>query len=192
LTSYDYDETISVLVGPEKVKFTAHRDVLSDRSQYFNTACSQRWLEGQQKVVPLPEFEPETFQMYMDLTYNRLVYPETSRALPLVKFYVLVDYLDDVKARNRTMELLLCRMRCPSPETVAFLWDHTAQGSLLRQWAVDAVSAILEVDKFARMVGSYPAEFVQQIAVNAYRFANIPYPSEGLVRYLDADVEDEE
>lgn len=73
-TSYNYDETISILVGPEKAKFTAHKDVLSARSQYFNTACSERWLEGQQKTVPLPEHERETFQMYMDLIYNRLVY----------------------------------------------------------------------------------------------------------------------
>ena len=62
----------------------------------------------------------------------------------------------------------------------------------MRKWAVDTVSANMELDEFARMVGSYPAEFVQQIAVKASRFAVIPYPSEGLQRYLEVEVEDEE
>ena len=130
--------------------------------------------------------------MYMDLTYNRLVYHDTFPSLPLVKFYVLVDYLGDFRALNKTLRLLLFRTRCPSPETIGFLWDHTAQESLFRKWAVDTVSANMELDEFARMVGSYPAEFVQQIAVKASRFAVIPYPSEGLQRYLEVEVEDEE
>ena len=131
--------------------------------------------------------------MYMDLTYDRFVYLETSPILPLVKFYVLVDYLQDVRARNKALRLLILRRRCPSPETVGFLWEHTAQGSLLRQWAVDAVSAKLGVDKFARAVGSYPAEFVQQVAVTglSMRYAIIPYPSAGLQGFLEAEVEDE-
>lgn len=55
--------------------------------------------------------------MYMDLTYNRLVYDTESSSLPLVKFYVLANYLADVKARNKAMRLLLMQRRPPSSDT---------------------------------------------------------------------------
>lgn len=193
-TSYDYDEVISVVVGLEKAKFSAPRDVVCGRSRFFHKSCSLRWREGQEKVVPLPDCEPETFQMYMDTTYNRLVYDIDSSSLPLVKLHVLADYLVDVKARHRAMRLLLNQRRYPSPETADFLWENTSRGSLLRQWAVDAVAAKLGIDRFARLIGSYPAEFVQQIALKMYGHASavIPYPSPGLRGYLEAEVRDED
>jgi hypothetical protein len=191
-TSYDYDETISVLVGPEKAKFTVHRDVVCARSRFFNTACSSRWLEGQEKVVPLSEFEPESFQMYMDLTYSRLVYGDRSSSLPLVKLYVLVDFLDDAKARNEVMRFLLMHRRCPNFETIGSIWETTKEGSLLRKWAVDVVAARFGKANFARDVGMYPARFVQEIAVKLYLHAYgvFYHPRLSAADYLEADDED--
>lgn len=191
MTSYDYNDTVLVLVGVEKTRFTAHTDVVCVRSEFFKAACSEHWRESQARVVPLPDADPKTFEMYIDLTYNRLVYDIDSPSRPLVKFYVLADYLDDLKARNKAMRLLLMQRRCPSPEKTAFLWEHTAQGSLLRQWAIDLVAAKLGIDKFAKWIGLYPAEFVQQIAVKMYGYAPavIPFLSPGLRGYLEAEVE---
>lgn len=183
-----------VLVGARKTQFTAHTDVVCARSEFFKAACHKHWQEGQLRVVSLPDAEPETFQMYMDLTYDRLVFDFDSSPLPLVKFYVLADYLDDLKARNRAMRLLLEQNHTPSPATIEFLWEHTVRGSFLRQWAVDSIAAKLGVDKFSRWMGLYPAEFVQQIAVKMYGYAPavIAFPSAGLRGYLEVEVEGEE
>lgn len=194
MTSYDYNDTVIVLVGPGKTQFTAHTDVVCARSEFFKAACNKHWQEGQLRVISLPDVDPEAFEMYMDLTYNRLVYDFDSSSLPLVKFYVLADYLDDLEARNKAMRLLLMQRHCPSPETTVFLWEHTLRGSLLRQWAVDLVAAKLGIDKFSRWIGLYPEEFVQQMAVKMYGYAPavITFPSDGLRVYLEAEVEAEE
>lgn len=169
----------------------AHRDVLCARSGFFKAACSLCWAEGQHKIVPLSEVEGEIFQMYMDLAYHRLVWDNKLSSLRLVKLYVSGDFLDNVKARNTAMRLLLNQRSCPSPFTVDFIWDHTLQGSILRQWAVDMIAAKLGAAHFARIVGWYPAEFIQQIAVKLYQHApaDFPYPSAGLRVYLEGDLE---
>lgn len=187
MTSYNYNDMITVLVGPEEVKFTAHKDVLCARSEFFRTACSKSWREGQEKVVPLPEVEEETFQTYMDLVSNLLIFDGETESLPLVKFYVLGDFLDDVKARDKALMLLIAERFCPTPETMGFIWDHTTYKSLLRQAAYDGVAARLGVIEFARKFKQYPAEFVQQFAVKMYFHvpAVFPYPSARLQAFLE-------
>lgn len=181
---------ITVLVGPEEAKFTAHKDVLCARSEFFKIACSKSWREGQEKVVPLPEVEEETFQTYMDLVFNLPIFDgetESLDSLPLVKFYVLGDFLGDVKAREKALRLLIAERFCPTPETVGFIWDHTTSNSLLRQAAYDGVAARVGVIEFARKVKQYPAEFVQQFAVKMYFHvpAAFPYPSARLQAFLE-------
>lgn len=53
--SYDYDSLITVLVGAGEERFTVHKDVICVKSKFFRAACSDRWQEGQEKVVRLPE-----------------------------------------------------------------------------------------------------------------------------------------
>ena len=191
---YDYNDTVVVLVGAGKTRFTAHTDVVRARSDFFKAACNEYWQEGQTRVVPLPDAEPETFQMYMDLIYNWLVYDNDSSSLPLIKFYVLGDFLREVGTRNQAMRLLLSpkQKNCPSTVSVDFIWKHTAPGCLLREWAVDMIAAKLGPVHFARYITMYPAEFVQEIAMKlqAQAYSQLPHPSANLRHYLEADVED--
>ena len=181
---------ITILVGPEEAKFTAHKDVLCARSEFFKIACSKNWREGQEKVVPLPEVEEETFQTYMDLVFNLPIFDDETESLPLVKFYVLGDFLDDVKARDKALRLLIAERFCPTPETVGFIWDHTTSSSLLRQAAYDGVAKKMDIIDFARKVKQYPAEFVQQFAVKLFYHApaGLIYPSARLQDFLDAGI----
>lgn len=190
MTRYDYNDMITILVGPEKVKYTAHKDVLCARSEYFRVACSQKWQEGQEKVVPLPEIEEEAFQTYMDFIYNLAIFDGEAESLPLVKFYVLGDFLDDAKVRDKALGLLIARRFCPSPETAHFIWDHTTSSSLLRQAAYDGVAKKMDIIDFARKVKQYPAEFVQQFAVKLFYHApaGLIYPSARLQDFLDAGI----
>jgi hypothetical protein len=79
--------------------------------------------------MSLPDTEPETFQMYMDLICDRLVYDNASSSLPLIIFYVLVDFLGDIKPRNQAMKLLLSprQANCPSTVSVDFVWKRIIQ-----------------------------------------------------------------
>lgn len=141
------------------------------RSHYFKVACSQSWKVGREKAVRLPDANAATFQMYMDVIHNRLDYDKKASALPLIKLYALGDFLDDVKLRNKAMQLLQSLDHCPSPISIDFLWANTVPGSLLRKWVVDAVSSRLGSTQFARSIAAYPAEFVQQIAMALHGLA---------------------
>jgi hypothetical protein len=63
---YDHNDIITVLVGENEEKFTAHKDSICERSKCFGAACAtDRWLEGREKVVPLPYLQPAAFKTYL-------------------------------------------------------------------------------------------------------------------------------
>jgi hypothetical protein len=182
-----------VLVSVEKSRYTAHRDVVCSRSEFFKAACTEYWQEGQTRVVSLPDTEPGTFPMYMDLICDRLVYDNVSSSLPLIISYVLGDFLGDIKARNQAMKLLLSprQANCPSTVFVDFVWKRTTPGSLLRKWAVDMIAAELGPERFATFITRYPAEFVQEIAIKLQEqaYPRLDHPSVSLRSCLEVDVE---
>ena len=111
--------------------------------------------------------------------------------MPLIKFYVLGDFLNDFKLRNRAMQLLTSpeQRNCPSTVSVDFIWKHTAPGSLLRKWAVDMIAAKLGPVHFARFITMYPADFVQAIAMKLQQqaYSRLPRPSVNFGDYLEID-----
>lgn len=67
--SYDYDSVVTFLVGAGEKRFTVHKDVICAKSKFVRASCSDRWQEGREKVVRLPEARLiPAFQMYMDWT----------------------------------------------------------------------------------------------------------------------------
>jgi hypothetical protein len=113
--SCDYNDIITILVGPEEHTFRAHKDVICAKSRFFRAACSDRWREGREKVVRLPGARSKCiFQMYMDWSYTNELEIDTfisqefkKRAMNvLVELYLLGDVLDDIIVRNKTLRAL--------------------------------------------------------------------------------------
>jgi hypothetical protein len=89
----------------------------------------------------LPEVEPDIFQMYADWVYSNVVapaYPSRAGTRSLIKLYLLGDFLDDIKLRTKTMELLVASVKTvntfPSVDHIALIWNNTTAKSLLRTW----------------------------------------------------------
>jgi hypothetical protein len=127
--------------------------------------------------------------MYMDAMYNTLSYDIDASSRPLIKLYLLGDFLDDVKLRNKAMTLLMTLKRCPSSTSIRLIWSNTTNGSLLRDWAMDMVRSKLGAGHFANSIKDYPAEFVQQIAVSLYVLGKF---QPDVRVYLEADGDDED
>jgi hypothetical protein len=178
--------------------------VICAKSKFFHAACSERWKdskEGQEKVVHLPEVEPETFQRYIDWTYrDALTYCDTLdteneiRAAMVIRLYLLGDLLDDAKLRNKTMKALMRHVTIdllhPSAITATVIWEKTTTGSLLRKLVVDSTVMILESRAFEEHIEEWPAGLVQQVAVRLKHQTSNMKPEElqaKLEEYLEAE-----
>jgi hypothetical protein len=97
-----------VLVGPEKKSFSIHKNIICNRSPFFQAACAERWQASTPKALELPEDDADTFDVYLHTAYTGHVdvgdledawvgeetLPEYDRrSLRLVNSYVLADKL---------------------------------------------------------------------------------------------------
>lgn len=111
---------LKILVGKEEKVFHVNEAFLTERSKFFKKAMNSKWLEGQTKVVRLVEDDPDIFEIYINLVYTgRLPIFDnatTMRNLPkmiedgysqLSHLYVLAEKLQDVKAKNSTVDAII-------------------------------------------------------------------------------------
>ena len=52
---FSHIDAVTLLVGPGKVKFIVHEDLIIEASDFFKAAFSSRFKEGEEKVMELPE-----------------------------------------------------------------------------------------------------------------------------------------
>jgi hypothetical protein len=179
----DFNNTVAVLVGPEEQRFLLHQDAVCDKSKFFKAACSKRWIEGQEKLVRLPEAKAKIFQEYCKWIYSGVIpasrcTPEDEAAANIaeldlfVELYLLGDSLDDVQLRNlatqRFCNCLEGTNKLPPPLTYVKIWSSTPSGSLFRKQLVDIVVARYERDTMAKTIAQYPSEFIQEFAIAAF------------------------
>jgi hypothetical protein len=182
----DFDNIITVLVGPEKQRFVLHQEPVCARSKFFKAACSRRWLEGQERFVRLPTVKAETFRTYSSWVYSDgvldITWSEPSDAsLTSVEdeifadVYLLGDKLDDIKLRTEATKMLLGCLRKHSRllgiSAMTRIYESTIRGSLLRKLLVDMSVELQQRENFSAVVADYPPEFVQEVAVAALRVA---------------------
>jgi hypothetical protein len=111
---YDYNSTITVLVGHEEQQFTVHKDTICAKSKFFRAARSERWnrlSEGKEKAIKLPETSVRDFQIYVHWVYTSKIEVDSGDATKTyadhLQAYILGDVLDDYQLRNAAMEQLI-------------------------------------------------------------------------------------
>lgn len=179
---------VTVVVGKEGKRFTLHQDAVCAKSKFFRAACSKEWLEGQERIVRLPETEVATFHEYCTWIYSGQIADGNCTPASaliqkgyefqrLVELHILGDKLDDVQLRNKANIKLFKRMQelnaVPHAELQKLVWESTMPGSLLRTLLVDAIVNRYNRDGFAAVVSNYPTECLQEIAVAALRAASV-------------------
>jgi hypothetical protein len=209
--SCDYDNVIVVLVGPKEHRFIAHKDVICADSKFFKAACSDRWREGQEKIVRLPEARSKRiFQKYMDWSYTHELELDTvmsdddtvmsdeirnKTVDQLVELYLLGDILDDVRLRNKvlqTMNSFVCEQSLVlGPEMCHLIWEHTSLNSPLRKWTFDATVSLLSPHVFELYGMEWPAEIILHVAVTFMKMhADEEVDTEGLTKRLGDYIEE--
>jgi N-acetylneuraminic acid mutarotase len=93
---YDYKCDIKLTVGDQN--FKAHRDVLSDASDYFSAMFSHNMKEKGQDVIELKDISPKGFSAMLDYFYHGHVTLEPSKVEEVIEGarYFHVDWLLEV------------------------------------------------------------------------------------------------
>lgn len=180
----DFTAQVSVLVGPDEQLFLIHEDLICAKSNFFAAACSdsKRWVEGKEKQVRLPEVNPSVFQSYLSWVYSTSLnitelttdqidqdqLPDTRNrnVAKHLELYFLGDVLDDVRLRNKVMQILVLDTdNAPCLQTIARVWEKTPEDSPVRRMIVDRAVLRTKRENLIANMTRYPANFVQHVAV---------------------------
>ncbi|KAF2998628.1 hypothetical protein E8E13_007394 [Curvularia kusanoi] len=166
------DPNILVIVGtqPSVTAFSVNRATMCWHSVFFQNAMKEdRWKEGEERKVELPEDEPSVFQTYMDVMFlcdmedsyeadvigdqRRREYKRKERRLvlsperieSLCKVYVLAEKLMD----NSTTAYIFSRLAkdfeksigAPSLEAVQIIYTGTPTGNQIRKLFTEIYAA---------------------------------------------------
>lgn len=167
-----------------------HQEPVCAKSKFFKAACSSRWLEGQERVLRLPEVSAATFQTYCTWIYTNDIAlgnctPESpqeeiyAEETSFIDLYLLGDKLDDIQLRNGTITMLIDfsvkHNIVISMTNIALIWDSTPRGSLLRKLILDLTVTRCSREDFARHLPIAPPEYVQEVALAALWAAPVCY-----------------
>jgi hypothetical protein len=200
-----------VLVGPvrDEQKFTVHKDLVCASSKFFMAASSERWTEGKEKAVRLPEVKKETFQAYVVWVYagkvniNKSIKGDAKLAAAeelreTVYLYLLGNVLDDLQLRNAAMRALVTGLKDwnvqPSCNLINHIWDSTPPGSLLRNMLVDFIlkrwdSSFIKENVMAQYPTDLLATIAHRLLRESYFSRSMSYEvfAAGLSGYLEPE-----
>jgi hypothetical protein len=60
------------VVGVDERQYTVHKDIICNKSPFFDAACKQEWQEGQ-GIVPLQSIDEDIFRLYIHWVYSGTV-----------------------------------------------------------------------------------------------------------------------
>jgi hypothetical protein len=179
-----YRGFIEVKVGEgEKQKtFDVHESLIASRSLFFKKAMSGSWKESKDRIVNLPEEDPEIFKIYVHHLYTGsvAVIPEPLPAITgrhakwiICRLYVLAEKIQDVKAKNSAIEALLAECRekqlngknkYPGSSSVSTIYSGTLPGSMARKVLVDLYSC-KTTSKWITKSPQWSDEFLRDLLV---------------------------
>lgn len=72
------NDMIVVEVGPNRQRYRVYKELISFYSEYFRNALKEPWKEAEDRLIELPDIEPQVFDIFVDWLYTQKV-PEKNR-----------------------------------------------------------------------------------------------------------------
>jgi hypothetical protein len=165
----------------DMVTFHIHISVACKYSGFFRSAVIWSWVRSTGDVVNLPNYEPDTFELYLQWRYTNTLpvceeseeKPEYCDLLLLAKTYALGAYLADTFFQDAVADALMHRLyakretwgRCKGCrwEFVAYLYDKTVSSSPIRHLLVALLAR--DYERWLSEVGAagLPKEFLSDM-----------------------------
>lgn len=174
----DYSLTIRVLVGPKGKEFTVPECLLTSTSAFFRAACSEKWKEGQERLVRLPEHDVDSWNEYLHCKFTQSVAKpdvskntcgeETDPWIRIVQLWITADQLQDVHLQNKVVDEMLSmntrRSDYAGPKTVSLAREHTTPDAPLRRLLIDEyLASNIGIDYMREHWSKYPSDFLRDL-----------------------------
>lgn len=133
---------IEVLVGPARESWAIQKALLTRHSLFFHRALLGVFREAYDKIVILPDDDPDAFGRFVPWLYTGSY--TRSGAEPLLqcaKTWILGDKLGATAFKNLVIETLLDDPDyVTEPDDLRYVYAHTPAKSSLRQYLTDHVA----------------------------------------------------
>lgn len=125
MTSTRFRDTssVTVLVGPEKTPFVAHKEFLCEVSDYFKAALTAQFAEAKKNEISLPEQSAEIFENFLDWLYTKSIDAETWKTLGVP---VMLKW-DEIHELYVFAKYVMCPALCN--EILNAVWKITYPGA---------------------------------------------------------------
>ena len=101
--------TISILVGPTRKSFAAHKDLLCKLVPYFASAFSGAFAEARTSEIYLADEDPAAIEQFISWMYrgSKGLTATSNDLVPLVELYVLADMWCAPMLQNNLIDVLI-------------------------------------------------------------------------------------
>ena len=143
---------ITFVVGTKDAEtFAIHQNVVSKQSAFVRLALQGNWQEAKSRVIPLPDDDPKTFEIYQAWLYDRKIYTDRwivgftgldTEPRRLLKAWILGDKLLDTNFKDALMDALIGRLSDTEAfaafrAATSFIYTRTPDGSAPRRLLTD-------------------------------------------------------
>jgi hypothetical protein len=174
----NYFDTITVLVGPEEMRFTVHKTLICSKSSFFENACSGNWASAQTNTVALSDTKPDVFEAYMHWVYTSNVNmdfiqdPRGTESYPsfraLAQLWIFADMVLDFELCNEVIDITFAisieLQGYASPATLAFIWENISTDSPLCTFHVDIFTSVVDAEEYENYKTQLPYDFKMELA----------------------------
>jgi hypothetical protein len=141
---------IVFLVGAdEPERFVVHESLIKSHSEFVCMALRGDWREAKERIIPLPDDDPEVFSVCQQWLYGGLIHTRDDGTpseaddeySTLVKAYILGEKIMDANFTDSIADAIIEKlrsMRCFDTGLTDLVFDNTLPTSPLRRLWLDA------------------------------------------------------
>ena len=188
---------VNIYVGTERKKFHLHRDLLCERSEFFQASFDGHFKEAEAQELSLPEDSVESFELLVGWLYGAslMSIPSKDDLLAYIDLFILAQKLCLEHLQNETMDHILKFYRTSFPHLAAdiirSIYENTSARDPLRRLTIHYASWTA-VCSAVNIAGSELRDLLEgggEVAVDfASTVAELCYSTKGdLERIRDVD-----
>ena len=147
------DVIVTVVVGPSRKEFILHKKLLCHHSEYFVAAFSEKFREGKENLLKLPEEDPIAFSYFVQWLYTGTLprIPTAGLSKPFqpeaVDLYLMAERWFIVPLQNAFMDKIIestHKISLHSLPIIQKIYESTIESSKLQKFIVQKACYHLE------------------------------------------------